>query len=371
MRVLRVGFKNFRNLLPGVFNPCDGVNIIFGENAQGKTNLLEAIWLFTGGRSFRGSHDSELVALKEKNASLFLDFYAQERNQQASLRIESGKRLASLNGVEKGPASALIGNFCAVLFSPEHLSLIKEGPSGRRRFLDAALCQIKPSYIKTLALYAKTLAQRNALLKDIPYHAELLDTLEIWDEKLSRCGGAIALARLEYIKRLSPHAAAVYDGLSGKKESISIQYCTGLSPEENETAIHENYASVMLQKLREQRRTDIQAGHTSFGPHRDDLEIYVNGLSARAYASQGQQRSCVLALKLAEAFVLNENMEEPPIVLLDDVMSELDTSRQDYILNHLGSWQVFITCCEPMQKFRVSSAGLFEMKAGNLTNRPT
>lgn len=370
MKVRSIGFKNFRNLLPGEFHPCEGVNIIFGENAQGKTNLLEALWLFTGGRSFRGSHDSELVALQEKIASLSLDFNAQERNQQATIRIEGGKRLASLNGVQKGPASGLIGSFCSVLFSPEHLSLIKEGPSGRRRFLDAAICQIKPSYIKMLGLYAKTLAQRNALLKDIPYHAELLDTLEIWDQKISRCGGAIALARLEYIKRLSPHASAVYDGLSGKKEAMSIRYSTGLWPDDTESAVQQNYENLMLQKLREQRRADMQAGHTSFGPHRDDLEIYVNGLSARAYASQGQQRSCVLALKLAEAFVLHENIEEPPIVLLDDVMSELDTGRQDYILNHLGSWQVFITCCEPMQKFRVESGGLFEMKAGVLTSRP-
>lgn len=330
--------------------PQDGINIIFGENAQGKTNVLEAIWLFTGGRSFRGAKDAELVAFHQPKATIALDFFSQEREQHADITVLNGRRSVKLNGVQKKSASQLIGTFCAVIFSPEHLSLVKEGPSGRRNFLDAALCQIKPAYAALLSHYNHTLIQRNALLKDIPRHAELLDTLSVWDERLVRYGTEVVRQRRSYVQALSAPAAEVYAGISGGKESFGLSYlCTA-----------EDLAAALVGA----RREDLQSGHTTVGPHRDDLEITVNDLSARSFGSQGQQRSLVLALKLAEADVLQMKTGERPVILLDDVMSELDGGRQDYLLNHLKNRQVFITCCEPDLAGRLKQGARFEVKGG-------
>ena len=209
MKVNRLGFRDYRNLKENELIPGPQVNVICGDNAQGKTNLLEAVWLFTGGRSFRGARDQELIAFSSQaGAVLALDFEAEEREQTAKITIGRGakKRAAQLNGVDQPAASSLIGKFCAVVFSPDHLSLVKEGPSMRRKFLDAALCQRKPAYARLLSQYSRTLAQRNTLLKDISYHSELLETLEIWDEKLSGLGAAITIERKRYLERLSEAA---------------------------------------------------------------------------------------------------------------------------------------------------------------------
>lgn len=224
MKVERLSFQKFRNLREGEIHPDPETNVIYGANAQGKTNLLEAVWLFTGGKSFRGARDAELVAFGEENASLSLDFFSEEREQTARLFFAGGRRAGELNGVHKGAASQLVGSFCAVVFSPEHLSLVKEGPAGRRKFLDGAICQMKPAYIGLLARYNHTLSQRNALLKDIPRHSELIDTLEIWEEKLARYGGAIAAERLRYVRGLSKCAEERYNGISGGKETLRAEY---------------------------------------------------------------------------------------------------------------------------------------------------
>ena len=181
MNIQCLDYKNYRNLQYGVINPKNGINIIYGRNAQGKTNLLEALWLFTGGRSFRGSRDADLIAHQSQKAEVNLGFFSEEREQTAQIIIENARRSAVLNGIPKKSATELIGKFCAVIFSPEHIALVREGPSLRRNFIDSALCQLKPGFAALLSRYNHTLIQRNALLKDIPRHSELLDTLEIWD----------------------------------------------------------------------------------------------------------------------------------------------------------------------------------------------
>lgn len=328
------------------------MNVIYGRNAQGKTNLLEAMWLFTGGRSFRGARDGELVAFGQDKATLNLQFYSEEREQEAELTVQNGRRSAALNGVPKRSPAELVGKFRAVLFSPEHLSLIKSGPALRRNFMDAALCQVKPAYAPLLSRYNHTLVQRNALLKDIPRHAELLDTLEIWDDRLARYGDAIAKERASYIEKLEGPARELYAGISENKECFGIQY--------------QKSAENLREALAAARRDDLQSGHTTVGPHRDDLEVTVDGVSARAFGSQGQQRSLVLALKLAEADVLEQESGETPVILLDDVMSELDTGRQNYLLNRLDGRQVFLTCCEPDAVKRLEDGALFEVRRGEL-----
>lgn len=349
MIVRELGAKNFRNLSEISFSPCEEVNIIYGENAQGKTNLIEALWLFTGGKSFRGAKDGELTAFGQERSELNLAFYGAQRDQTACIKMER-HRQAILNGIDLPSASRLAGTFCAVVFSPVHLSLVKDGPQIRRNFLDAAICQVKPRYANFLSDYKRALLQRNALLKDLQFHSELYDLLDIWEEKLSRLGAAILMHRLNYIYTLAPISAEIYAGLSSAREEFHISYQGGVETV-RKMALDE-IAGLLQEELKQVRAKDIAAGTTSAGPHRDDLFLEINGISARTYGSQGQQRSCVLAMKLGEAALLEKSAGESPVVLLDDVMSELDSRRQDYVLNHIKGSQVFITCCEPTPALR-------------------
>lgn len=355
MKILRLTYEDYRNLISGEIKPDEGINVIYGKNAQGKTNLLEAMWLFTGGRSFRGSRDADLVAREKERARLSLSFFSEEREQTAEIRVENGKRGAALNGVPKRSAAELVGVFCAVMFSPEHLSLVRDGPVYRRNFMDSALCQLRPGYAALLSRYQHTLVQRNALLKDIPRHSELIDTLSIWDEKLVRYGTEVVRIRMEYLGRILNPVREIYSGICENREQIGLKY--------------QKSAENLSEALLECRSADIASGHTGAGPHRDDLQIEIDGLSARAFGSQGQKRSAVLALKLAEAEVLFRQTGERPVIFLDDVMSELDSGRQDYLLNHLENCQVFITCCEPDAVRRLKAGARFEMDAGVLRLR--
>ncbi len=368
MYVKRLRFENFRNLSDGELLPNNGINVIYGENAQGKTNLLEAIWLFTGGHSFRGAKDAELPRIDTQTgrnssyAKLLLDFHSEEREQNAILNIQSGRRSSVINGVQKKTGSALIGKVCAVIFSPEHLLLVKEGPSKRRNFVDSAICQIKPAYARTLGLYNRALSQRNALLKEITKFPDLSETVDVWNVRLAKLGADVMKERFEYIEKLRKKAETVYGGISKGREKMEICYSPSLSLIEdldvNETE------ELLLSELRKNEGSDIRAGFTATGPHRDDVDISINGLSARTYASQGQQRSAVLALKLSEAEILSEVIGETPLVLLDDVMSELDKGRQDYLLNQLEDRQVFITCCDLSAVSSLNAGARFHVKDG-------
>ncbi len=368
MRVENIKLKNFRNIFQMEFIPHDGVNIIHGNNAQGKTNLLEAIWIFSGAKSFRGSKDGELTSFEEKSLKLELKFYAKDRGQQASIFIEGEKKIAELNEIKQDSVVKFAGEFCAVVFSPEHLSLVKQGAEKRRRFLDISLCQTYPKYIRLLDGYSKALKQRNSLLKDIPAHPELLDTLDIWDENLINYGAYITNMRARYIKKLAEITKTIYDGISAGKEEFSAGYLPGM--DHDLTDAH----SLSREELRESFRIclekskaeDIKTGVTSKGPHRDDMDILVGGVSARNFGSQGQQRSCILALKLAECGILEERNNEPPVILLDDVMSELDKSRREYLLNRLDGKQVFITCCDAALFSPFKEGGVFKINRGRL-----
>ncbi len=370
MVVTRLGCQNFRNLRDGELFPCPGVNVIYGGNAQGKTNLLEGLWLFTGGHSFRGAKDVELPRLdtatgeNAPTAALALDFFSEGREQKALLQFENGRRSSVINGVKKKTGSALVGKVCAVIFSPEHLLLVKEGPARRRGFLDGALCQIRPSYAGMLHVYQRALSQRNALLKDIGRFPELRDTLEVWDARLIQLGAAVMEERHRYVEKIAPQAQEIYRGISRGKEELSLSYAP--SPRLPEGSSQQDWIELFKTELRRTEASDVRSGFTSVGPHRDDLEITLGGLSARMYGSQGQQRSAVLALKLAEAQALSQLTGETPIVLLDDVMSELDQSRQDYLLNHLHGRQVFITCCSPETVSLQETGMRFRVEAGEV-----
>ncbi len=357
MNVLSLQVSGFRNLSDTSIEPQSGMNVFYGDNAHGKTNLLEAIWMMTGGKSFRGSKDHELVGFGKDTARIRTDFEAGHRRQVIDMTIDK-RRKASLNGLPLATVKRLTGQFCAVIFSPDHLTLVKEGPEGRRRFTDAACCQLRPLFMPVLADYTRVLTQRNRLIKSMRSGEQAFDEylLDTFDERLAESGAQVRRFRKEYIEALSPHATAVYDGLSRGREQLTLRY----EPQEcDKTALYE--------ALKVSRVTDMKAGFTTVGPHRDDIDILISDTSARLYASQGQQRSAVLSLKLAESTLLSQSYNEKPIILLDDVMSELDSSRQEYILNHIDGFQVFVTCCDPAAIEKLAGGSIYHIENGRVS----
>lgn len=361
MKINSIDIENYRNI-ERLSLDFDDINIIYGENAQGKTNLIEAIYLFTGAKSFRGARDKELIKFGCDYSRLRLDFTNSDREQNAEIIIK-GRRSALLNGVKKKSVSALGEELKAVIFSPVHLSMIKDGPAERRKFIDSALCQLKSNYRKVIKEYNRSLEQRNMLLKDISSNPSLTDMLYIWDKNLAISGAKIIRQRYKYIEALTPFAKEIFEGLSNGREDIDLI----LKGEFDYTSLSQEELENELQKvLIKNRSSDILNRITTTGPHRDDIDILINGRSARLYGSQGQQRSCVLALKLAEASLLKEMTQNEPLALLDDVMSELDESRQDYILNHLKDRQIFVTCCDAQTVLRLKKGKTFHMSGGGL-----
>ena len=365
MRVNSIKLNNFRNISSLFLEADSGVNVIYGENAQGKTNILEGIWLFTGCKSFRGSKDGEFIRFSEEFARTELCFQDSLREKKSEIVFSEKKKLITLNDVPLKSTGELIGNFYAVIFAPNHLSLIKDGPAERRKFIDTALCQLKPSYAKALAGYRRALMQRNALLKDIHLNAGLYDMLDSWDEQLARYSAVVICERLKYVDILSGYSGEIYSGISENKEQISVTYSLSESLDKNSNI--EDIYSLQKNLLFESRKEDVTFKTTSVGPHRDDLEILINGVSARSFGSQGQQRSCALALKLGESEIIKKITGETPVALLDDVMSELDEKRQDYVMNHIQDRQVFLTCCDPSQVLRLCGGKSFLIKGGELT----
>jgi len=335
MKIKSLKIKGFRNLKEINFEPCENVNVIYGENAQGKTNLIEAVWLFTGAKSFRGAKDSELKGFNSENTVLEAVFENNGIIQDAKIIIEN-RRKAFLNGKPLSSASALAGNFHAIVFSPVDLSLVRDGPKERRRFLDIAIGQIYPKYINCLKAYTRAVTQRNLILKEANKTGQLNNSiLSAFEAEICENGKKIIDYRERYLEKITPFLTEIYSGLTGERENLTLKYVNTLGDKE--------FADFLVQS----RKIDMQSGITSAGPHRDDIEFFINNISARNFGSQGQMRSVALCLKLAEAQVIKNLTGEYPIALLDDVMSELDPTRQEYILNHINGWQVLITACEP------------------------
>lgn len=356
----------FRNLKEITFEAQPGINIIYGDNAQGKTNLMEAVWLLTGNKSFRGAKENELATIGKQRYKLYAEFTNTERLQTAEVWYESNKK-AKLNGVALKSATELARSFFAVAFSPTDLQLIKETPEKRRHFLDTAIGQLKPSYQNYLVQYGKVLAQRNALLKEVGRFPDLRPTIDLWDEQLAKLGTILTIYRNDYVSKLSVFLKQIYEGISSGKEEIGITYRSSVF-EENDpiTKYTDSIINIYYNVLQSKLEEDLTVGFTSCGIHRDDLEFTVNGISAKSFGSQGQQRSCAISLKLAESELLANVSGEQPIILLDDVMSELDVRRQDYILNHLGHQQVILTCCDLSNTLRLKSGNIYKMENGRL-----
>ena len=359
MRVDRLALQDFRNIHAAELIPEGELTVICGDNGQGKTNLLEAVWLLTGGKSFRGSKDVELIRRGEEFA--VLEAATKDSLREHEMRITIGGpgsqrpgRTARLNGVDKGRASALAGAFTAVVFDPGHLSLVKGSPAGRRRFLDSALCQLYPGYLAALRRYTRLVTQKNALLKHYDRTPGAGEMLDVFDEELVRVGEELIGRRKEYLERLFPLLSRNYEEISSGREALTSEY----QPSSGEVPLAE--------AVRRSRGVDLRAGFCTVGPQRDDIEFQLDGQSAKAFASQGQQRSIALSLKLAEASAAEDVTGEHPVMLLDDVLSELDASRQEYLLNRIGGGQTFVTACDPAA-FERTSGQVFRMENGVLS----
>lgn len=364
MYVKSLEMDNFRNIESAKLNPANGVNVIFGNNAQGKTNLIEGLYFCSGMGSFRGAKESELRQFEKEYFSICCGFHSFGRDRKIVIRSSEQKRKISLSDVEMKSYSALCEHFKCVVFFPDDLSLIKRSPDNRRRFLDNALCTLKPGYKKLISNYKRAVLQKNSLLKEIfKFDKQTADDmLDGFDRFLAHYGAAIANQRSIYTKKLCGFADEFFSGLTLGKERLTLNY-TG------EKLFEGNAEHLLFDSLREKRNEDIKNFSTSVGPHRHDLEVLINGISAREFGSQGQQRSAAIALKLSEAEVLKEYTGEKPVVILDDVMSELDSERQEYILNKISGGQVFITCCDPKQIAGLKGGKAFFAENGRFFER--
>lgn len=363
MKILEIKILNFRNLKNVELNFSSGVNFIHGENAQGKTNFIEAIWMFTGARSFRGAKDADVVNFDQGYARLDGKIEFQNREHEIAIFFENGKRNVMLDGVMKPYPTSIIGKFRAVLFSPVNLSLVKDGPDYRRKFIDAAICQLKPTFTAYIAGYNQILRQRNAFLKsDNPD----VDLLEVWDEKISNIGAVVLCERLKYLKFLKESCGLIYDEISQKNEQLSLKYVSTISKKIDEKITVDSVRELFIERLKKFRTSDIKSKITSVGPHKDDMEFMINGKFVRSFGSQGQQRSVALTLKLAEADILKKFIGEPPVVLLDDVMSELDENRRFYLVKKTADLQVFITSCEKINDYNFSHIKFFKAENGKI-----
>ena len=367
MNIEELSVSGYRNLKKDTLNFSPGINFIYGENAQGKTNLIEAVWMFTGARSFRGTKDIDLVNFNETSAKLEGKFFFEKRQQEISVFFSRGKRKVFLNGVSKPYPTNIIGKFRVVVFSPVQLSLISGGPDGRRKFLDAAICQLKPTYTALLIRYNQTLKQRNALLRNMVSESNTTGFFEVWDDKLSELGAFVVKERLKYLEFLKKEAFKIYFEISGGKENLGLNYISSFSKTISSGDSVSDIKKALKTRFEKSRQSDMKMGSTLIGPHKDELEIFIDDKRVRHFGSQGQQRSAALSLKLAEAAVLEQEIGEPPVILLDDVMSELDDYRKSYMIDKINNRQVFITSCDFLVAERFEKGKFFKVESGKVT----
>ncbi|WP_230398666.1 DNA replication/repair protein RecF [Novisyntrophococcus fermenticellae] len=333
MYVKSLELKNFRNYDSLSISFDQGTNILYGDNAQGKTNILEAIYLCGTTKSHRGSKDREIIHFNKDESHIRMFISRDDVVHKIDMHLKKNKAKGiAIDGIPIRKASELFGTVNIVFFSPEDLNIIKNGPSERRRFLDSELSQLSRYYLIQLTNYNKVLAQRNKLLKEIRDSESLSSTLDIWDEQMITYGISIIGERIQFIHRLNEILADIHLKLTGGKEQIELIYEPNVE------------AEAFKKQLKKSREKDFQLRASSLGPHRDDLCIKVNGIDIRKFGSQGQQRTAALSMKLSEIYLVKKIIKDTPILLLDDVLSELDSSRQNYLLKSIGDIQTFITC---------------------------
>ena len=358
MRIKEISLQSFRNLEQLHIVPSAGINVIYGNNAQGKTNFLEALYFCAMGRSLRGKSDWQLIGFDAQQSHIRMLLESGKRQDRIDIHLKrQEKKGIAVNGLPVRKMEDLFGTMYAVVFSPEDLSLVKEGPAERRRFLDMELCQLSRVYSHDLQQYHHILKQRNHLLKKIQKNPDLQDTLFVWDTQLEDYGKRVIAARERFVQKLDKIASEKLSALTGGRDSLQTVYKPNCE------------AELFRQKLERSLERDIFFGATQNGPHKDDIFFAVNGKEVKTYGSQGQQRTTALAARLAEIDLIREETGEEPILLLDDVFSELDESRQRFLLESIGQLQAFITCTgiEDSIKKYISADNLFHVENGQIT----
>ena len=364
MRIDGLKLQNFRNYEGEEFAFHPLCNVIYGENAQGKTNLLEAISYLSCGRSPRARSEKELLRFEESEAKVEGSIFSRERDFRVEIGFgRSKRRKITVNKVPVKKASELSGILSTVYFCPDDLMLIREGAAARRRFLDEGLRQLLPRYDEALTEYNRLYEHKTRILRDSEEKPDLLETLPEFNEGMARAGALIIHYRARYCESLAKYASAVHADCSGGREKLSVRY-------ETVSNIVDPFAppSEIYQKLKEHQaahhRAELASRLCLSGPHKDDLIIEINGNLARSFGSQGQTRTAALALKLAEREIMGETLGEMPVLLLDDVLSELDPKRQEFVLSRIGGGQVFITCCEDDRLGAVLTGKVFHIAGG-------
>jgi len=343
MYIEKLELNNFRNYKNQVINLDKNINVIYGNNAQGKTNIIESIYMCAYGKSFRAKKDEETIKFGEDLSQVVINYKRLDREGTIKLEIGSNKNFY-INGIKQNKLSDIIGKINIVIFKPDDIDIIKDGPQKRRRFLDIMISSLKPNYLHLLNNYNKVLEQRNNYLRQIKFENKSKEMLEIWDEQLATYSEKISEYRRNFIEKIQERIVVIHKNITksgkdlGNSENIEIKYSyNGITKKD------------FYDKLLKNRLNDIQKGYTTTGIHRDDFMIYINEMPVNVYGSQGQQRTSILALKLAELQIVHDEIGEEPILLLDDFMSELDENRRNSILENIKNNQVIITCTDKIE----------------------
>ncbi|HML45315.1 MAG TPA: DNA replication/repair protein RecF [Clostridia bacterium] len=364
MRIQSLKLHAFRNYESAEFRPDPGITVLCGQNAQGKTNLLEAIHLCCLGRSHRTVHDREMIRWEQPQARVRIETQRRDGTHDVVIALSRQDPRGKLVRVGGSPVSRigeLMGHVTCVLFSPEDLRLVKEGPGERRRFLDMALSQLRPAYFYALQRYVRTLSQRNGLLKTLAAqpNGTLRASLNAWDDLLVSAAAELMEHRVRFLERLSIAAQSAHGCLSGDRERLTLRYVSTFAQADAPRA-------ALAETLKACRETDERMRTTTVGPHREDIELHLDGKPLRLYGSQGQQRTAALSLKLAVLSVMREEMQEAPVLLLDDVMSELDPSRRRRLLGLMADVQTVVTCTDAGDLGGADYGALYRIESGSL-----
>lgn len=366
MNIKTLYLKNFRNYEEEKVELCPGINILFGENAQGKTNILEAVYLTSIGKSYRTQKYNEMIKWDKDRCKVYLDFEKNDTEGSIEFYIKRNqKKQIKINGVKIEKIGDILGKLNTVVFSPDHLKIIKEGPSERRKFIDAILSQTRPKYFYNLIQYLKILGQRNSLLTSDKKGKEIESTLDIWDSQLIEYGSKIMIERFNFVNNIKNYIKDINKKLSGGKEELILEYKPSFYIKDYDLKSIKAY---FKKTIEEGRPRDINRGNTNWGPHRDELYFSIKNKELRNFGSQGQQRSALLSIKLAETIFIREETGTTPVLLLDDVFSELDRNRQNNLLEYMEDIQVILTCTDfkKIDFLNINRYSLFEVRKGTV-----
>ena len=337
MYIDKIKLNNFRNYIEEEINLDKNINIFYGNNAQGKTNILESIYLCAIGKSYRTNKDREIININKDFSKVEINYSKKDREGKIKLEISDKKNLY-LNDIKLKKISEVLGNINIVLFNPDDINIFKEGPSKRRRILDIMISQLRPSYVYNLNMYLKILEQRNNYLKQIKYENKNEEMLDVWDTQIAKYAEIINLYRKEFTEKIKEKIVDIHKKITDNKEEIKIEYISDFTNQEE-----------FLKEIKNSRKIDIIKGYTGKGIHRDDLKLFINDKEIGIYGSQGQHRSAILSIKLSELQIIKDETEENPILLLDDFMSELDKIRRQNFLEDVQDTQIIITCTDKLE----------------------